>query len=223
MSTTVTYKGQTLTTVENQTKTLNTAGTWVEGDFTLTDVTQGGDEQYFIDLFAMNHTVIDDSKITAMGDALLYQTHNATGMRWRELTSVNGQTFRGVNKMTYAIFDKLLKTTTDMISYSALLTTAEFGAVTEIAHYTFENDPKFDTLILRTPTLVRLASQRVFDNTCFKNGGTGGTIYVPQALLSSYPTATNWSVVHGWGTITWTAIEGSYYETHHADGTEVTA
>ena len=37
MSTTVTYKGQTLTTVENQTKTLQTAGTWVEGDFTLTD------------------------------------------------------------------------------------------------------------------------------------------------------------------------------------------
>ena len=42
MSTTVTYKGQMLTTVENQTKTLQTAGTWVEGDFTLTDVTQGG-------------------------------------------------------------------------------------------------------------------------------------------------------------------------------------
>ena len=42
MSTTVTYKGQTLTTVENQTKTLNTAGTWVEGDFTLTDVSGGG-------------------------------------------------------------------------------------------------------------------------------------------------------------------------------------
>lgn len=43
MSTTVTYKGQTLTTVENETKTLQTAGTWVEGDFTLTDVTQGGE------------------------------------------------------------------------------------------------------------------------------------------------------------------------------------
>lgn len=42
MSTTVTYKGQTLTTVENQTKTLNTAGTWVEGDFTLTDATEAG-------------------------------------------------------------------------------------------------------------------------------------------------------------------------------------
>lgn len=42
MATTVTYKGQTLATVENQTKTLQTAGTWCEDDFTLTDVTQGG-------------------------------------------------------------------------------------------------------------------------------------------------------------------------------------
>jgi hypothetical protein len=42
MATTVTYKGQTLATVENQTKTLQTKGTWVEDDFTLTDVTQGG-------------------------------------------------------------------------------------------------------------------------------------------------------------------------------------
>lgn len=42
MATTVTYKGQTLATVENATKTLQTKGTWVEDDFTLTDVTQGG-------------------------------------------------------------------------------------------------------------------------------------------------------------------------------------
>lgn len=42
MATTVTYKGQTLATVDNQTKTLQTAGTWVEDDFTLTDVSGGG-------------------------------------------------------------------------------------------------------------------------------------------------------------------------------------
>lgn len=38
MSTTVTYKGSTLTTVTNQTRVLNTAGRWLEGDITLTDV-----------------------------------------------------------------------------------------------------------------------------------------------------------------------------------------
>lgn len=44
MATTVTYKGATLATVENQTKTLQTAGKWCEDDFTLTDVTQGGSD-----------------------------------------------------------------------------------------------------------------------------------------------------------------------------------
>ena len=38
MSTTVTYKGSTLTTVDNQTRTLKTAGKYMEGDVILTDV-----------------------------------------------------------------------------------------------------------------------------------------------------------------------------------------
>ena len=37
MSTTVTYKGSTLATLANQTKTLDTAGTWLEDDITITD------------------------------------------------------------------------------------------------------------------------------------------------------------------------------------------
>ena len=39
MSTTVTYKGNTLTTVSNATKTLKTAGKYMEGDVQLTDTT----------------------------------------------------------------------------------------------------------------------------------------------------------------------------------------
>ena len=42
MATTVTYKGATLTTVDNATKVLETAGTWMEDDLTLTDVSGGG-------------------------------------------------------------------------------------------------------------------------------------------------------------------------------------
>lgn len=45
MSTTVTYKGATLTTVDNATVTLNTAGKYCEDDFTLTDVSGGGGVQ----------------------------------------------------------------------------------------------------------------------------------------------------------------------------------
>ena len=42
MTTTVTYKGSTLTTVDNQTRTLLTSGKYMEDDVTLTDVTSGG-------------------------------------------------------------------------------------------------------------------------------------------------------------------------------------
>lgn len=42
MATTVTYKGETLTTVDNATKVLQTAGTWMEDDLTLVDVSGGG-------------------------------------------------------------------------------------------------------------------------------------------------------------------------------------
>jgi len=46
MSTTVTYKGSTLTTVNNQTRTLKTAGKYMEGDVILTDVTESGSGGY---------------------------------------------------------------------------------------------------------------------------------------------------------------------------------
>lgn len=42
MSTTVTYKGNTLTTAENQTRKLLTSGKYLEDDITITDVTSGG-------------------------------------------------------------------------------------------------------------------------------------------------------------------------------------
>lgn len=42
MSTTITYKGSTITTVDNETKKLDTAGTWLEDDITVTDNGGGG-------------------------------------------------------------------------------------------------------------------------------------------------------------------------------------
>ena len=77
----------------------------------------------------------------------------------------------------------------------------------------FQNCSALKTLILRkTSGVVGLANANAFSGTPFASGGSGGTIYVPSALLSSYPTATNWSIVNGYGTITWKAIEGSIYE-----------
>lgn len=48
MATTVTYKGETLATVTNQTKTLKTAGKYMEDDVTITDTSSGSGGQAII-------------------------------------------------------------------------------------------------------------------------------------------------------------------------------
>lgn len=87
------------------------------------------------------------------------------------------------------------------------------------------------TIILRKSSgIVTLGQTSVFNNTPFKSGGTGGTIYIPKAMYDhlgdnssyDYKAATNWSTVDGYGTITWAKIEGSIYATQYADGTPIT-
>ncbi len=51
MSTTVSYKGNTIATLSNETKNLTTAGTWVEGDIVVTDSGSGGSEYKRIGIF----------------------------------------------------------------------------------------------------------------------------------------------------------------------------
>ena len=77
-----------------------------------------------------------------------------------------------------------------------------------------------DTLVLDTPFLCTMSNVSAMDTTNFKNGGAGGTIYIPESLYShlgdgtamDYKAATNWSTLDGYGTVTWAKIEGSEYE-----------
>ena len=59
MSTTVTYKGSTLTTVDNQTRTLLTQGKYLEDNLTLTDVSSS----------AVSFSVAYDSSVTALASS----------------------------------------------------------------------------------------------------------------------------------------------------------
>ena len=77
------------------------------------------------------------------------------------------------------------------------------------------------TLILRPASLVSLGNINNFNSTPFASGGTGGTLYVPQSLISSYQSATNWSTILGYANNQILPIEGSIYETQYADGTPI--
>lgn len=77
----------------------------------------------------------------------------------------------------------------------------------------FKSCAKLNVLILRRAEGVcSLSKIDAFDGTPFASGGTGGTAYVPQALIEQYQTATNWSKLYAAGTCNFVAIEGSEYE-----------
>ena len=88
---------------------------------------------------------------------------------------------------------------------------------------TFINDTLLTTLILRKNSVCSLANINAFTGTPFASGGTGGTLYVPSALISSYQSATNWSTILGYTNNQILPIEGSIYETQYADGTSISS
>jgi hypothetical protein len=65
---------------------------------------------------------------------------------------------------------------------------------------------------MRGATVCPLINTNVFNSTPFAAGKAGGTVYVPQALIEQYQTATNWSTLYAAGTCNFVAIEGSEYE-----------
>ena len=93
----------------------------------------------------------------------------------------------------------------------------------------FMGQTNLKTMILRDTSCVSLSNVDVFASSPFASGGSGGTIYIPEALYDhlgdgtvyDYKAAANWSTLDGCGTITWAKIEGSAYDGCWADGTPI--
>ena len=63
----------------------------------------------------------------------------------------------------------------------------------------FSNCSKLKTLILRSSTCCTLSYINALGSTPFANGGSGGTLYVPNDLITTYQSANNWSTILGYG------------------------
>ena len=85
MSTTVTYKGNTLTTVDNQTRTLLTSGKYMEDDITLTDVSgsspnlQTKTKTYTPTLIQQTETILPDAGYDGLDEVQITINAMATG------------------------------------------------------------------------------------------------------------------------------------------------
>lgn len=92
---------------------------------------------------------------------------------------------------------------------------------TSIATYLFTRCTSLQTVIIRDASYVHLAQPGSFTNTPFASGGSGGTLYVKQSLISTYQNATNWSTLLSYENNQILPIEGSIYDGYYADGTPI--
>lgn len=89
---------------------------------------------------------------------------------------------------------------------------------TSIGGSCFNGCVSLEVLVLRGTNMASLSNVNAFANM----NGKAVDVYVPSSLVSTYQSGTNWVNVTG-ATLTFKAIEGSFYETHYADGTEIGA
>ena len=82
----------------------------------------------------------------------------------------------------------------------------------EIPGYCFNSASKLKTIVLRRSTTTTLSNTSAFTGTPFASNGSGGTLYVPNDLIASYQSASNWSTILGYANNQIKKIEGSIYE-----------
>ena len=94
------------------------------------------------------------------------------------------------------------------------LALVDLGGATSISGNAFANCNALQTVILRkTSGVVTLGATSAFLNTPIRGyNNLTGTVYVPQALITTYQTASIWSDYYNAGTVSFVAIEGSPYE-----------
>lgn len=177
----------------------------------------------FADFLAGNLVDLDFSGVTKLRDYALRNSKISNGY-FPDLTSIGQYVFYNAQITTGAVVLPSLALLPNhaLRSTGATLTAVDTTASTINANC-FNGCSAMTKLVLRSPTVATLASTTAFVSTPFDNGGTGGTIYVPNALKSAYQTASNWATLDGYGTVTWKSIEGSAYENAYVDGTAISS
>ena len=209
---------------------------------TLCDGYGGGGGNDLIDFIEGNLTVFESDEITVVRHSGFASYINLTEISLPNCISLGMNAFHSctnltklflpkvenlsVNNAFYGITCPLVLTSCKGTTYNRL--TGYKGSVIDlglgsytIGSYSFNNCSNLKRLILRQQSLPTLENINGFVNTPFASNGTGGTLYVPQDLISSYQSASNWSTILGYANNSIQAIEGSEYEHYYADGTPI--
>lgn len=161
-------------------------------------------------------------KVTTLGSSAFSDCAALTAPVFMPLADVGSSSFAGCARLPCAVVGSFgAYASYSMYRNTALVAVDILGGNSMGGAKTFSGDTALKTLILRASSVCALGNLNIVEGTPFASGKSGGTLYVPSALIASYQAATNWSTILGYPNNQIKAIEGSIYETQYADGTPI--
>lgn len=128
-------------------------------------------------------------------------------------TRVKSGTLQDMPYLTSVNFPDATYIGSDVFRGDTAIILLDFPKVSTLGTSTFQGCSNLETLILRSNTRCIIYNTNTFVGTKFAGSGTGGKLYVPQALISEYQTHATWSAVLALNANNQIlAIEGSPYE-----------
>ena len=163
-----------------------------------------------------------------VGDCAFGSNTGITKIFGKRIRGSGAYTFSGATNLEYVVFGDGLVAYSSSFSGCSKLKAVDFGGSPTTSQgflrtNAFDGATVFKTLVLRGNTVWPLSNINNFANSPFASGKSGGTLYVPQALIADYQAATNWSTILGYANNQILPIEGSVYETQYVDGTPIAA
>ena len=131
-------------------------------------------------------------KATYVGSNCFYSCDVLSDIYIPELTILDNNAFAACTSLVSVVFPEVLSVETETFAYCTSLTTVDLPKVTSIAFGAFAYSTALTTLLLRNSVVCTLSNATyTFKDTPIANGT--GYVYVPDALVDSYKSATNWS------------------------------
>ena len=155
------------------------------------------------------------SSVTSIGNEAFSGCSNLVNGNFSSVTDIGFDVFSGCSSIIHIYLPRLLYLNSS-ITDCENLAIVEFEDITAIPDNSFSACPSLSTIILRGLEVCSIEryDNYIFYDTEFGFSGNGGTVYVPQALLSEYMSDENWAELLGQNENNQILpIEGSIYDT----------
>lgn len=137
-------------------------------------------------------TSIDLPKVTTLGSYSFYGNSKLASVSAPLLTTIGGHSFRVCSSLEEARFPCVQSVGTYSFHNCKNVKLLDFNVVSKIEAVAFNSCSSLTTLILRkTDAICTLANVSAFTSSGIANGT--GYVYVPDDLVETYKSATNWS------------------------------